>query len=830
MYRIDLHQCKPKGTTQDCQPIGNATYGLSRPDTVGSCNNTTSETGWSYSWTVPSTMLGEQTLWSISINESDMQPQCWVGKTVTVVTPTPTIPKPNCKNVSGPTTLVVGNTYTYSATFENGTGTLTDCALAIHDSCSSNVYWSKSGCGPGTVTRNYSWTPTKAGTYTIDCRAWNDGYAECRGDCVTSPPVYACDGPGAKLTVNVVANSPPSTPTLSLPADGSTCQNTSLTLSWNAVSNWGTCYPTQKNQYKVYLDDDTGFGADGKLDGVSTTSTSYSVSGLSANTTYYWKIVADNGCLTASSSTWSFTTKPNLPAAPTILTPVSCTCAPGIDQNCTCSLDWNDITGAKFYPLRIDDQANPWSDTCSWTYEGDICQDNLVSSSYNFTTAKGDHTYEAWVQAIDSCGQWSPSSTKVIFTAPWKVGKPTLVSPANQTVCLDPINATLSWNPVLKATSYKVYLADNPSFNNPQTFSTTQTSYSKNLSNFTTYYWKVEAFNAFSSQCGSTFSDTWSFTTKEFVRPQITCNQDPATGDVVSATVSDPQPGSGVQLIKILYENETDWTQLTLTPPPPQPSYTINLDDHASRVFIQAWDACNNPSDVVACTLWRENWFQVKGGGLYSGADLILDYLPASTYLLNDNGLIPAGLGWLMGNKSIINPQTNLSPKGWYLSINPNAGYFWYPAIAFQGLVERRKTGTSLEAIKPLETSIIKINNDLTLDANAASKINQASAVLIFVQGKVNLSPSLTKLNHLALVATGEIKFENQSGNEGTLTVDGIVVADANKDGQGKIIISRYLDKDNKTSPAVIFQYNPKIVFDLAKLWERDVRIREILP
>ena len=90
MFRVDLHQCQPTGTTNNCRGIGNATYGLSRPDTIGHCGNSPANTGWSYNWTVPFSMLGQQTLWSIAINEPDMSPQCWKGKTVIVVTPTPT--------------------------------------------------------------------------------------------------------------------------------------------------------------------------------------------------------------------------------------------------------------------------------------------------------------------------------------------------------------------------------------------------------------------------------------------------------------------------------------------------------------------------------------------------------------------------------------------------------------------------------------------------------------------------------------------------------------------------------------------------------------------
>jgi hypothetical protein len=42
----------------------------------------------------------------------------------------------------------------------------------------------------------------------MDCRAWNGGIAECRGSCVTVPPVYACAGPNASKVITVLPNNP----------------------------------------------------------------------------------------------------------------------------------------------------------------------------------------------------------------------------------------------------------------------------------------------------------------------------------------------------------------------------------------------------------------------------------------------------------------------------------------------------------------------------------------------------------------------------------------------------------------------------------------------
>ena len=152
----------------------------------------------------------------------------------------------NCKDISGPAEVVVGNTYTYSATFEKGYGgfaPLTDCALAVleKDNCPSDTYyyWSKGGCEPGTKT--YTWTPDTAGDFIMECRAWNDGKGECRGKCVTTPPVYACAGPGAYKTIHVVLPTPIPTqapPTATpIPYSCNCTQIKLYSLSWQPLSS-----------------------------------------------------------------------------------------------------------------------------------------------------------------------------------------------------------------------------------------------------------------------------------------------------------------------------------------------------------------------------------------------------------------------------------------------------------------------------------------------------------------------------------------------------------------------------------------------------------------
>lgn len=107
------------------------------------------------------------------------------------------------------------------------------------------------------------------------------------GDNVWSAPMWITWG--AACTV-------PSTTALSSPADGATGVGTSPVLSWSAASG--------ATSYDLYLGTATSPAFHS-----TTTSTSVTASGLTAGTTYYWRVVAKNSCGSGpTSATRSFTT------------------------------------------------------------------------------------------------------------------------------------------------------------------------------------------------------------------------------------------------------------------------------------------------------------------------------------------------------------------------------------------------------------------------------------------------------------------------------------------------------------------------------------------
>lgn len=116
-------------------------------------------------------------------------------------------PAPNCKNLTGPASLYVGQTGTFSAAYEDAAGPVTMEGLAIYSEnlCEPNTpaYWNRITEAAGT--KSFNWVPSAPGTYDVDCRAWNDGIAECRGRCVTGAPIYTCAGPTTTMKVNVLA-------------------------------------------------------------------------------------------------------------------------------------------------------------------------------------------------------------------------------------------------------------------------------------------------------------------------------------------------------------------------------------------------------------------------------------------------------------------------------------------------------------------------------------------------------------------------------------------------------------------------------------------------
>ena len=169
------------------------------------------------------------------------------------------------------------------------------------------------------------------------------------------------------------------------PATGATSVSLTPTLSWTAAS--------AATSYDVYF----GTSSSPALAG-NTTSTSYSPGTLTANTIYYWTVVAKNSAGSTSSATWSFTTQLPVPGTPA--TPSPATGATGVSL--TPALTWSAASNATSYDVYFGTAASP------------ALAGNTTGTSYTPGTLTTNTIYYWRVVAKNSAG--STSSATWSFT------------------------------------------------------------------------------------------------------------------------------------------------------------------------------------------------------------------------------------------------------------------------------------------------------------------------------------------------------------------------------------------------------------------------------
>jgi hypothetical protein len=320
------------------------------------------------------------------------------------------------------------------------------------------------------------------------------------GDCVHKP-----GGSKDIRAAGIIHNSvhgvvaTPSAPILALPADGATNISAAPTLTWNAS--------TGATSYGLQVSKDSSFSTI-VIDKSTITSTSYAMTGLANNTTYYWRVNATNsGGTSAWSTAWSFTTVPAPPAAPTLSSPTN----GATNISVTPTLTWNASTGATSYGLQVSTSSS-FSTTV-------VNQTGITNASYPVSGLAGSTTYYWRVNATNAGGTsaWSTPVWSFTTVAGAPPAIPTLRSPSNNAtnVLKTP---TLRWYTSTGAISYRVQVSTDQQFSTTKVnVSGSSTSYtvpsSNALSGSTVYYWRVNATN--SAGVTSGWSTVWKFTTRQ---------------------------------------------------------------------------------------------------------------------------------------------------------------------------------------------------------------------------------------------------------------------------------------------------------------------------
>jgi fibronectin type 3 domain-containing protein len=246
----------------------------------------------------------------------------------------------------------------------------------------------------------------------------------------------------------------------------------SITVSWSAVSG--------ASGYSIYraLDINDQFSYRG-----SATSTSYSDTGLTQGTTYYYKIVAYNQYGESVLSTAaSATTSESIPSTPSSV-------YASASSTSSITVSWAEVPGVSSYKVYRS-QAQIYYDLIG----------TVSSASYTDTGLSAGTTYYYKVSASNGAGD-SPQSTTAASATTWSssgsngstLSAPTGVSASK----LSSDEVYVSWYPVSGAVEYVVYWASSETGTYSYDGTTKDTSFiSEGWDGLSRAYFKISAVNS----------------------------------------------------------------------------------------------------------------------------------------------------------------------------------------------------------------------------------------------------------------------------------------------------------------------------------------------
>jgi hypothetical protein len=212
-----------------------------------------------------------------------------------------------------------------------------------------------------------------------------------------------------------------------------TAADRQLTVEWSAVPGAAS--------YLVWWGSSNDTGTAGKAS-YETADTSYAITGLSNDITYYIFVQAKNSAGVSSPSSLASgapiqsTTAPAAPGTPLLM--------PGNGQ---LTVKWEAVTGATFYDVYCSTGGSP---------SGTPAQQNITATSCTITGLNNGTAYNVWVKAGNAIGTSGFSNPATMAPGPPS-------SPAAPVLSLGDNCINASWTSVPGATGYEVHYSYNGS-------------------------------------------------------------------------------------------------------------------------------------------------------------------------------------------------------------------------------------------------------------------------------------------------------------------------------------------------------------------------------
>ncbi|MBI2471289.1 MAG: carboxypeptidase regulatory-like domain-containing protein [Planctomycetes bacterium] len=420
-------------------------------------------------------------------------------------------------------------------------------------------------------------------------------------------------------TVSVIEDASSSAPTVTT---GSATDVTSSSATLNGTVNANGASTTAWFQYGITSGSYSSTSTTQSLNGSSNTTVSIGISGLSASTTYYYRIAAQNSGGTSYGSEASFTTSaPADTTAPTGSITINSGASYTKSSTVTLNLSASDSVGVTGYYVS-NSSSTPSSSASGWT-SVTATTSYSASVSYSFSGGEGSKTIYAWYK--DAAGNVS--------------------SAANASITLDTTSPTVTiTSPTPSATyttsSSTISLAGNAS---------------DSASGISTVTWS-------NNKGGSgTASGTtgWSISSIGL-----------STGEnIVTVTATDGAGNTGAGTIKVTYTISAPTITTTAATNVTSNSATLNGTVNANGLATTAWFQYGISTGSYSYTTATQS---VSGTSITTVSTGISGLLSNTTYYYRITAQNSAGTSY-GSDTSFITPDAS-APKG-SVSINSGASY-----------------------------------------------------------------------------------------------------------------------------------------------------------